>query len=86
MHDKAYYPEDGDDESLSEYELDALDIVDDRQGGSGNDDADQSNDDDDDDDDTSSIEYLQPKFPIGTRFMKASIYASTVLRDCFRLS
>jgi hypothetical protein len=82
MHYKVYYPEDGDDESLSEYELDALDIVDDRQGGSGNEEeVDQSSDDDDDDDDDdmSSIEPVQPKFPIGTRFMKVSICASTVL-------
>ena len=64
-HYKVYYPEDGDEESLSEYELDALDIVDGSE-----DEAEESSDDDKDDDDSSSIESFQPKFPIGTRFIK----------------
>jgi hypothetical protein len=78
-HYKVYYPADGDEESLSEYELDTLDIVDrnDRQYSSGSDEeAGQSTvaaaaaAAADDDDDKSSIESVQPQFPIGTRFIK----------------
>jgi hypothetical protein len=73
-HYKVYYPEDGDEESLSEHDLDEVDIIDeDDQQHSSNDKEESalgSDDNDNEDDDTSSVDSVQPKFPIGTRFIK----------------